>query len=83
MNDLLIDVLDDSEQPDEPNPELKASEAEYEGVGAIESVSEGEILIVSDSEENVTEVSADDESVASDTPSTEGEGDVLTRDAHS
>ena len=70
MKYLLIDVLDDSEQPYEPNPEWEASEAEYERVGAIEAVSEGEILIVFDSEENVTEVSADDESVASDAPST-------------
>ena len=36
-----------------------------------DSVSEGEILIVSDSEENDAEVSADDESIASDMPGTE------------
>ena len=52
----MIEVLDDFEWPDHPD-----------------SVSDrgGEILIVSDSEGNEVEVSADDEPSASDTPSTE------------
>ena len=55
LNNPAIEVLDDSEWRNQPD-----------------SVSEGggEILIVSDSEGNESKLSADDESVASDTPST-------------
>ena len=57
-------MLDESEWPDQPD-----------------LISEGgeEIQILSDSEGTEAEVSADDESIASDTPSTEIE-DVWTRD---
>ena len=56
LSDPMLEMLDDFEWPDQPD-----------------SVSEGggEILIVSDSEGNEAEVSANDESIASDTPSTE------------
>ena len=76
--DSLIDVLDASEYPDEPDLDWKAAEGDSESgedVEAIETVfeSEEDILIVSDSEGNGTEVSSDDGTAVSDAASTEVE----------
>ena len=71
--DPTIIVLDDSEWPGVYDPDWEAAEAEYEYGDVIDSVSEGggEILRVSDNNGNEGQVSADDDSIASDTPSTE------------
>ena len=77
---MTIKVLDDSEWFEVPDPEWKAAEAEYEGVNANYLVSKGigDIMVVSNSEWNKWQIIAD-ESIASDTPSSEIE-DVWTRD---
>ena len=71
LGDPTIVVLDDSEWLKVHDPEWEAAEAEYENGGVIDSVSEGggEILRVSDIEG--FEVNEDNESIASDTQSTE------------
>ena len=71
--DPTIIVLDDSKWSEAHDLEWEAAEAEYENGDVIDSVSEGggEILRVFDNEGNQGQVSADDESMASDTPSTE------------
>ena len=57
LNDPMIGVLHDFEWPDQLN--------------SVSNGGEGEILIVSDSEDNEDETSADNESIGSNTPSTE------------
>ena len=55
LNDPLVEAL-----PDDPDPEWEAAEAEYEGVAlanASDSVTEGEILIISNIDGNEAEVS--------------------------
>ena len=83
LNDPIVVILDDADWAEVPgwdvefaDPEWEAAEAEYGGamlVHSNDSVSEGagEILLVSDSEGIEGQVSADGESIASDTPSTE------------